>query len=132
MHDKNLIINPPPPQSFGFLISFIFLIVGLYPLYFNSGLNIWSLFISFILLIIAKFYPNILKIPNNIWFKFSLLLGALSSPIVLGFIFFLILCPTSFFVKLIGKDSLNIEKKKNIKSYWIKRNLPIGPMSKQF
>jgi hypothetical protein len=53
----------------------------------------------------------------------------------LGFVFFLVVTPMGIARRLLGKDSLRLKPKPNLKSYWIDRN-PSGPkpgsMTKQF
>ena len=68
---------------------------------------------------------------NKIWIKFGELLGRIIAPLVMMFIFFIIITPLSLFIKLIGKDLINI-KYTNAKTYWIKRSKDLGTMKKQF
>jgi hypothetical protein len=50
----------------------------------------------------------------------------------MSFIFFLVLTPIGLFIKILGRDLLNKKYDKKTKSYWIKRNVPIGTMKRQF
>ena len=68
---------------------------------------------------------------NLIWIKFGELLGKIISPIVMGVVYFIIITPIGFFVRLLGKDLLNIKFSKK-DSYWIKREKNIGSMKRQF
>ena len=63
--------------------------------------------------------------------KFGELLGKIISPIVMGVVYFIIITPIGFFVRLLGKDLLNIKFSKK-DSYWIKREKNIGSMKRQF
>ena len=45
--------------------------------------------------------------------KFGYLLGAIIAPIVMALIFFGVVTPTGIFMKIIGKDLLNLKKKKD-------------------
>ena len=68
---------------------------------------------------------------NKTWFKIGILLGNVISPIVMSIIFFLVVTPTSFIMKILGKDLLNL--KKNTKnSYWIKKQNQNSRMKNQF
>ena len=49
----------------------------------------------------------------------------------MALIFFIILTPIGLFLRLIGKDLLNI-KLNNNKTYWIKRDKKPGSMKRQF
>ena len=69
---------------------------------------------------------------NKLWFKFGMILGAIVAPIVLGFIFFLVVTPIGLVMRIMGKDLLNkkYDKKKN--TYWINRDKNMSSMKKQF
>ena len=60
-----------------------------------------------------------------------MLLGNVISPIVMSIIFFLVVTPTSFIMKILGKDLLNL-KKNNKNSYWIEKQKQNSSMKKQF
>ena len=59
------------------------------------------------------------------------MLGKIISPIVMGFVFFTVVTPISFIMKILGKDLLNL-KYNNNKSYWIKKVGPKSKMKNQF
>ena len=49
----------------------------------------------------------------------------------MAIIYFIIVTPIGLFMRLIGKDLLNIKFSK-INTYWIKREKKVGSMKKQF
>ena len=118
-------------KSFGFLFFIFFLIIGLWPLLNASPIKIWSIILSFIILIIVFFKPSLLRTLNKIWIKLGELLGKLIAPIIMALVFFIIVTPISFFVRILGKDLLMLKFSKN-NSYWIKRQKNITTMDKQF
>ena len=118
-------------KSFGFVFSVVFLIVALYPLTNSESLRIWALIISIIFFLLAFLAPNILVLPNKLWFKFGLLLGSIVAPIVMAFVYFVTVLPTGLIMRLLGKDLLKQKLDKNAKSYWVKRE-PMGSMKNQF
>ena len=120
-----------PNRSFGFLFFVVFLIIALWPLYAGYEIRIWSILLSLIFLILAIINPKILSPLNRIWIRFGIFLSIIVSPIVMGLVFFGVLTPTAFFIKLFGKDLLR-KKYSDEKSYWIKREKNVGPMKKQF
>ncbi len=119
-------------KSFGIVFSVVFLIVALYPLINSEGLHIWSLIISVMLLLIVFTRPQLLVLPNKLWFKFGLFFGSIIAPIVMTLIYFGTVLPTGLIVRLLGKDLLRKNVDKNSKSYWIERSEPIGSMKNQF
>ncbi len=110
----------------------VFLIIGIYPLLKDGDLRIWSLIISTIFLILGLLNSSILYPLNKIWMKFGYLLGAIIAPIVMALIFFGVVTPTGIFMKIIGKDLLNLKKKKDKKTYWIKKEKLKSSMKNQF
>ena len=118
-------------KSFGLVFFGFFLIISLFPLLGNEGIRIWSLIISIIFLILGLFNSPILFPLNKIWFKFGILLGNFISPVVMGIIFFIVVTPTSFIMRALGKDILNL-KKNDKKSYWIERSKVKSKMKNQF
>ena len=118
-------------KSFGIVFSIFFLLISVYPLLNSDPIYYWSLFISFIFLVLGLMNSKILSPLNLLWFKFGILLGKIVSPVVMGIIFFLVVTPISILLKIFGKDVLNL-KFNNNKTYWIEKNGPKSNMKKQF
>ena len=118
-------------KSFGIVFFVVFLLISLYPLLNNESIRLWSLIISLIFLILGILNSKILSPLNKIWFKFGIFLGKIISPLVMGFIFFLVVTPIGFLMRLLGKDVLNL-KYNDYKSYWIKKTGPKSKMKNQF
>ena len=118
-------------RSFGIVFFLVFLIISLYPLVNNENLRVWSLILSLIFLVLGLIKSKILTPLNKIWFKFGLLLGGIVSPVIMGFVFFLVVLPTGIIMKLLRKDILSLKKNEK-KTYWIKRKNPPNSMKNQF
>ena len=118
-------------RSFGIVFFVVFFLIALYPLIHNEEIRIWSLIISLIFLILGLINSRILTPLNKIWFKFGILLGKIVSPIIMGIIFFLVVTPIGFIMRILGKDVLNLKFNEN-KSYWIEKTGPKSKMKNQF
>ena len=118
-------------RSFGIVFFVVFLIISIWPLLDEKELRYWSLIVSIIFLILGILKSNILTPLNKVWFKFGILLGNIISPIIMAFVFFLVVTPISLIMKIFGKDILNL-KKNNNSSYWIKKDKQSDSMRKQF
>jgi hypothetical protein len=119
-------------KSFGILFSFVFLLVSVWPLLLGEGkIRFWAISISFIFLSLAFLKPELLKPLNITWIKLGELLGRIIAPIVMAIIYFSILTPLSFIIRIFGKDLLKIKFSKD-NSYWIKREKNVTSMDKQF
>ena len=128
---KNNKIKIGSNKSFGIVFFTVFLIIAIWPLLNGYEIRYWSLIISIVFLILGILNSKILTPFNKIWFKIGILLGNVISPIVMSIIFFLVVTPTSFIMKILGKDLLNL--KKNTKnSYWIKKQNQNIRMKNQF
>jgi len=119
-------------RNFGLVFFFVFLIVGLLPLLKEEPFRIWSIVIAIIFLILGLMNSKLLTPLNKLWFKFGLFLGYLVSPIVMGIVFFLVITPIGFVMKIMGKDLLNKKKDNDKKSYWINRSKTKSTMKQQF
>tara|TARA_B100000963_G_C22561196_1_gene641437 strand:+ start:341 stop:721 length:381 start_codon:yes stop_codon:yes gene_type:complete len=124
--------NKSSVKSFGILFAIVFLIIATWPLLNSEEIRIWSLVVSVIFLILGLIKSRILNPLNNFWIKLGEFLGKIVAPIVMLFIFFVIITPMSFLVKIMRKDLLNVKFDKNKSSYWIKRDEDLGPMKNQF
>ena len=118
-------------RSFGILFSIVFAAIAFWPLLNLGEIRVWSVIVSSIFLLLGLINSKLLYPLNLIWVKFGELIGKIVAPLVMALIFFIILTPIGLFLRLIGKDLLNIKLNQN-KTYWIKRDKEPGPMKRQF
>ena len=118
-------------RSFGIVFFVVFILIGFYPLLKDGNLNIISILIGIIFLILGILNSKFLTPLNKIWFKFGILLGQIISPIVMCIIFFLVVTPIAFIMRVLGKDVLKL-KKNTDNSYWIKKTDLKSKMKNQF
>ena len=118
-------------RSFGIVFFIVFLLISFYPLLNDENIRVWSLITSLIFLILGLLNSNLLLPLNKIWFKFGLLLGRIVSPLIMSIIFFLVVTPTAYIMRIAGKDLLNL-KFNTKQSYWIEKKGPKSKMKNQF
>ena len=128
---KNTEIKIGSNKSFGIVFFIVFLLIAIYPLINNGELRIWSLVVAIIFFILGLINSKVLTPLNKLWFRFGLLLGKIVSPLIMGIIFFFVVTPTAFIMRIIGKDILNL-KFNNKKTYWIEKTGPKSKMKNQF
>ena len=119
-------------KNFGIIFFLFFLIISFWPLLNNEPLTIWSLVLSLIFLFLGLINSKLLTPLNIAWHKFGILLGSIVAPIVMFVIFFMVVTPIGFFMRLLGKDLLRKKFDKNIKTYWIKCNKALSSMKLQY
>ena len=127
---SNSKIKTSSNRSFGLVFFVVFLIVALSPLKYEEDIRLWSLVLSIIFFILGIFNSKLLTPLNKLWIKFGMFLGLIVSPIVMGIVFFSVVTPIGFFMRIMGKDLLRLKSKKN--TYWIDRDNIKNSMKNQF
>jgi saxitoxin biosynthesis operon SxtJ-like protein len=122
-HDR---IKGSSERSFGLVFTCLFLIIGLWPLWAHEAPRWWAGVVAAALLVITLIKPSLFALPNRLWFRFSLLLGAIVSPVVLGLVYFSTVTPIAMIMRALGKDPLQLRIDRTAHSYWIRREPP-GP-----
>jgi hypothetical protein len=110
----------------------VFLLLAFWPLLSGGNPRLIPLFIALVLLLIAFAAPKLLALPNRLWFKLGMLLGAIIAPIVMGLVYITTVRPTGLWVRLTGKDPLRTKLDPAASSYWIERTEKPQPMKNQF
>lgn len=121
----------PSNRNFGLVFFVIFLLISFYPLLFNQSINITFLIISIAFLLLGMINSKILTPLNKLWMKFGYLMGKIVSPLIMFFLFYLVVTPIAIFLRLIGKDVLK-KNKSNLKTYWNKKEEIKSTMKDQF
>ena len=119
-------------KSFGLLFFAVFLILGLWPLKNGENLNLYFIAASVGFLILGLLNSKLLSPLNKLWIKLGEILGIIIAPIIIALVYFVILTPVSFIIRVLGKDLLGLKFLKNKETYWIKRKKNLGSMKKQF
>ena len=106
-------------RQFGLVTGGIF--VGLFGLFFPWMLEIaiptWPWVLGGVLAVWGLAAPATLKPVYRAWMKFGLLLSRVTTPIVLGVVFFLVIFPTGLAMRLFGRDPMNRQFDDEAKSY---------------
>jgi predicted membrane metal-binding protein len=118
-------------RSFGIVFAVVFAVIGLLPLIHGDSPRVWSLAISAAFGITAFLFPGVLTPLNKLWMRLGLLLHKVISPVVLGFLFFVVITPMGVVMRMFGKDPLRLRKNRDGRSYWVERTPP-GPPQESF
>ena len=113
-------------RAFGLVFVAVFLIIALWPLLGRSEPRWWALIVGAVLLVVTLAIPALLTIPNLLWMRFGILLHRVVSPVVLGFMFYVVVTPMGLLMRAFGKDPMRLHDETSAESYWIKRDPP-GP-----
>ena len=119
-------IKTSSDRSFGIVFTVVFGIVGAAPLVGGGPIRWWAVAVAGVFLALSFIRPRTLAPLNRLWTRFGLLLHHIVNPIVMGFLFFLVVTPIGLLMRALGKRPLNIALDPKAKSYWIERKPP-GP-----
>lgn len=118
--------KPGSERSFGLTFSAVFLIISLFPLLHLHLPRLWPLPIAAAFAAVGLLRPSWLAAPNKLWFKFGMLLHKIMNPLILGLLFFIVITPTAYAVRLMSGRMLGLSYDEAAPTYWISRTPP-GP-----
>lgn len=123
-------------RSFGLVFAVLFGVLGGYSLIAGDGRNApYLLAVAVCFLVLAFAAPGLLRPLNRTWFWFGLQLSRITTPLVMGIIFFIVLTPIALIMRAMGKDPLRLSRHAGQATYWIRRDPPGPPsesLTKQF
>lgn len=133
--DRDAPVKISSDRTFGFVFAGFFSIVALLPLLRSHPVRFWALGAAAVFLLVTLVRPGLLRPLNRLWQKLGLLLHAITNPLILGVLFYLVFTPFAFVLRLAAKDYLRLRWDGHAASYWLPRNPPGPPaetMSHQF
>jgi hypothetical protein len=120
-HQFNTSVRMGSERNFGLVFAVVFLLIGLWPVTGGAAPRWILLSLAVVFIALAMFAPQSLRLPNRLWFKLGLLLGAVMAPVAMAVVFLLIFIPIGLAMRASGKDPLSRKVDLNEKSYWIPR-----------
>jgi hypothetical protein len=118
-------------RSFGLVFALFCLLVAMTQWWTDNGKFLQWFVASSIFALAGMFMPRLLRPFNLVWFKFGILLHRIISPVIMGLMFFLVFTPIGVFMRLLGKNPLQLEFDTKADTYWISRTPP-GPPPESF
>ena len=88
-----------------------------------------------LLLLLGIVAPSRLSALNRLWLKVGTAIAKVVNPIILALLFFLVVTPMAFFMRIVGKRPLRLAADRTATTYWIEREPPAGEessMKRQF
>ena len=115
----------PSDRSFGIVFCVFLSLFALLPLIFGGDVRTWPFWPAGALLLIALIYPRLLMPFNRVWWRFALVLQAITTPILMGLVFLLAVTPMGWLMRFF-RDPLRRRMEPPAASYWIPRT-PVDP-----
>ena len=114
-------------RAFGLVFTAFFAVVAIVPLMHGRPLRWWSVGVAIAVLAIALARPALLHPLNRLWTRLGHLLGKVTTPIVIGIMFYGVITPIGLMRRMFGgAGSLHLGFEPAKASYWIERTPP-GP-----
>lgn|SRR5262249_46137092 len=117
-------------RSFGLVIAAVFAIIAFIPLVHSPPAPIrwWAIVIGAAFAGCALLWTAPLAPLGRVWFLLGLLLARIVNPIVLALLFYVAILPIGLVMRMFGKTQFALERKPDVDTYWIHRDIP-GPPS---
>jgi Saxitoxin biosynthesis operon protein SxtJ len=107
-------------RNFGLIVGGVFTLLGVWWLYREKFVSVaeWSVMLGLALMVFGLIFPRALVYPNRAWMTLAEVLAFISTRIILGLVFFLVVTPIGMVKRLFGWDPLN-RRAVPRPSYWI-------------
>lgn len=92
-----------------------------FPWVFERSVPVWPWVIFGLLGVWALLAPLSLRPVYHAWMRFGLMLSKITTPIIMGIVFYLVITPFALVLKLAGKDAMR-RKFDNIDTYRVTRD----------
>ena len=111
----------------------VILFALLIPWVFGFKLPVWPWVVAAVLAIWGAVAPLSLNPVYKGWMRFGLVMNRITTPIILGMVFFLVFAPIALGMRLSGRDRLNVKLDKDADSYRVKSTVqPKNKMERPF
>lgn len=96
-------------RNFGLIVGGVFTLLSVWWLYREKFVSVasWTLTLGVALIVFGLIFPRALFYPNRAWMALAEVLAFISTRIILGLVFFLIVTPIGVAKRLFGWDPLN-------------------------
>ncbi len=131
-HKSHIEIKSGSEKNFGITFGIIFFLIGFYPMIEGEGMRLWAVGMALVVVALACLTPKILYVPNKLWFKLGMGLGAVVAPLVIVLVYISTVLPIGLLMRLMGKDLISQKLDKSKDSYWIRRAHSARSMRDQF
>lgn len=119
---KQIKSDPKTLRSFGLVVGSVFGVLGLFWLWKGHAGGSFLLWLSAGLILPALIFPKILKPFQFLWMCLALVLGTIMTTVILSLVYFLVVTPTGFLMRVTGKEALDKKFPDPQSTYWIPKD----------
>jgi hypothetical protein len=121
---SGLEITPKTLRNFGLLFFAVFGIAAGMMLWKGNPNGKWPAVVSLVFLATGIFSPGTLRHPYRLWMSLAMVMGWFMTRIILVAAFWLIMTPSGWLLRAMGKDLLDEKIQKGSPTYW-KKHEPV-------
>jgi hypothetical protein len=119
-------VRAAPPRAFGLLLAAVLVVIALWPLIDAQPPRAWALALAVIASVLSWLAPRVYAWPNRAWMKLGELLGRVISSVALAVLYFGMIVPLGWIMRLAGQRPLRLRREPGAATYWIERAAPPG------
>ncbi|MFA7287482.1 MAG: SxtJ family membrane protein [Melioribacteraceae bacterium] len=119
---KNIKLDIKEQKKAGYALGIVLLAIGALLMYGNKPAYPYFIGVSAVLLLLAFAAPRTLKYFYIAWMTIAAVLGFIMTRLILSLLFYIIITPIGIFLRLTGKDLLDMKWDKSKSSYWIRKS----------
>lgn len=119
--DRRAHVRMASDRAFGCVMATAFALLGLWPVLHHKPVRWMALGIAAVFAVSAVLRPSLLHPLNRVWTALAVLLNRVTTPVVCGFLFYLVITPLAVLLRMRGKDPLRLRPDAQGSTYWIGR-----------
>ena len=116
-------------RKFGIVMAVAFALLASLLLWRERPAGPYLLYVSAAFLVAALILPPVLAPIERVWMALARLLQVVMPTLILTLMFFVVMTPMGFLLRLSGKDLLDMRRDPDAESYWVPVE-PDGPASR--
>ena len=113
-------------RTFGWVMGVFCAVLGLAPLLHRHPVRPLPLILCAAFVMAALVRASLLHPLNRLWTALARALHRLTTPLICGILFYLVVTPVGFLFRIFGNDPLQLRADAGKSTYWIERQPP-GP-----
>lgn len=125
MQNANAPVSVDELRKFGFIFAGIIAVLFglLVPWLRSNTINVWPFYIGAPIAFLAAAWPAALRPLYIVWMKFGAVMGFINTHIIMTALFFCMLTPIAWIMKLFGKDPMARKLEKTAQTYRVKSSV---------
>ncbi len=109
-------------QKFSRVVGIAFIVLGIVIWVISGRIHQLPFIIGISLIVIGLLFPVVLLPLHKLWMGLSIILGHISTRVILTILYYIILTPIAVISRLFGVDFIDQKIDRSKKSYWIKKD----------